>query len=82
MFGGFLNLSAECMLIQAENGLLIKELARDFSGLVLARIAEAIFKMILNNLGEVIKPGGLYPLKEVYGVNWEANKTDKLKRSY
>jgi hypothetical protein len=41
--------------------------------LVFARIKKTIFEMILNNLGKVAKPRRLYPLKELYGVNWKAN---------
>jgi hypothetical protein len=63
-FGGFLAYALMCMLIQATNRLLNKELAKDFSGLVLARIAEAVLEMILINLDKAVKLGRLYPLKK------------------
>ncbi len=31
--------------------------------------------MMLHNLGDVVKPGQLYSMKKVYGINWKANVT-------
>ena len=73
MFNDFLNHALSWMLVQASDEYLIEEMAKNFDNLVSGKIAESIFSMILIDLGEVIKPGRLYPLKKVYGIDWMSN---------
>jgi hypothetical protein len=41
----------------------------------LCRIVESIFRMMLHGLDDAVKPGWLYPMNKVYGINWNANVT-------
>ncbi len=61
------------MLIHVADNPHDKDTDVDYKNVVSCRIAESIFHMILHNFGDVVKPGQLYPVFEVYGINWKAN---------
>jgi hypothetical protein len=63
------------MLIHAAEDPSGKEMDVDYENVVLCRIAESILCIMLHNLGDVVKPGKLNPMKKVYGINWRANDT-------
>jgi hypothetical protein len=75
VFGSILNLVLLNMLIHAADNPSDKWMDVDYKNIVLSRIAELIFGMMLHSLGDLVKPGQLYPMKKVYGINWKTNVT-------
>jgi hypothetical protein len=73
VFESFLNHALLNMLILGTHNPFDKETNVDYKDVVLCQIAESIFHMVLCNLGDMVKPGQLYPMKKVYGIDWKAN---------
>ena len=73
IFGSILNLVLWNMLSHVVDGPLDKAMDMDYENAVMCRITELIFLMMLHDLGDVVKPGWLYPMNKVYGINWKAN---------
>jgi hypothetical protein len=69
VFGSILNLALWNMLIHAVNDPLDKATDVVYENAVSCRIAESIFRMMLHDLGDVVKLGQLYPTNKVYGIN-------------
>jgi hypothetical protein len=72
-FGSILNLALWNMLIHAAEDPLTKATDVDYKNVVSCRIGESIFRMMLHDLGDVVKPRQQYPMSKVYGINWKAN---------
>jgi hypothetical protein len=45
----------------------------DYKKVVSCKIVELIFIMMMQILGDMVKPGRLHPINKVYGINWKAN---------
>jgi hypothetical protein len=41
----------------------------DYKSIVLCMTAQSIFWMMLQDLGDVVKPGQLYLMNKLYGIN-------------
>jgi hypothetical protein len=61
------------MLIHVADDPFNKEMDVDYKDVVSCKIAELIFRMMLHDLGDVVKPGQLYPMKIVNGINWKGS---------
>jgi hypothetical protein len=75
VFGSILKLALLNMLIHLVDDTYGKGTNVDYKIVVLCRIVESFFCMMLHTLGDVVKPRQLYPMKEAYGINWNSNVT-------
>ncbi len=71
--GSFLNHALLNRLIHVADDLFDEEIDVGDKDIVLCKIVELIFCAMLHDLRVVVKPGQLYPMKKVYGINWKGN---------
>jgi hypothetical protein len=70
---GVLNQALAWMVIHSMSGILHVETGRGYGEMVVVKIAHAILSMILSDLNEIVRPGHLYSLVDLFGVDWHAN---------